>query len=263
MVDRYLIYFYILSIVGYFYECIAMVIWTGKWENRGFLFGPVIPIYGAGALFGTLLFNHVLKDYTPLKVFLISMVASAILEYIVHYALEKMFNAYWWDYSKSPLNLNGRICLPASIGFGIAGLIIIYIINPYLIPIILNLNENLIQIIAIFVTILFTTDLTLTLSTLSSFLDRIHIMDDYIDEHMDEIVGNITDESKGINTRFYNAVDKISEKRRNITDSSSIFIHKQYDKIASKIVRFTGKNSLRMNYILNKLKDRIGIIRRR
>ena len=77
---------------------------------------------------------------------------------------------------------------------------------------------------------------------------------------MDDIVGNITDESRGINTRFYNAVDKMGEKRRNMSDKSIRFIYRQYDELASKIVRFTGNDSQKSNYILNKIKDRIGII---
>ena len=93
MLSRYNIYFIILSFAGYIYECLAMVLWTGKWDNRGFLFGPVIPIYGVGALFGSILFSVYMPEHTPLQVFLIGMFASAILEYVVHYALEKMFNA--------------------------------------------------------------------------------------------------------------------------------------------------------------------------
>lgn len=264
MVDRYLIYFYILSIVGYIYECTAMIIWTGKWENRGFLFGPIIPIYGVGATIGTLLFTYVLKDYTMLHVFLISMFASAILEYVVHYTLEKAFNAYWWDYSKSPLNINGRICLPASIGFGIAGVIIVYVINPFLLPIIMNLDDILVQVLAILLTALFSADITITVSTLSSFMDRINNIDHYINEHMDEIVGTITDESKGINTRFYDAVDRIENKTKFVKENRfSKAIMSNYKKAANKIKGFKGSNSNRLNYILNKIKDRIDIIRNR
>ncbi|MBQ5553980.1 MAG: putative ABC transporter permease, partial [Erysipelotrichaceae bacterium] len=93
MVSLYMIYFSLLSVVGYFYECIAMTFWAGKWDNRGFLFGPAIPIYGTGALLGTLLFTYIYTDYTPLTVFLVSMAASAVLEYVVHYVLEKIFHA--------------------------------------------------------------------------------------------------------------------------------------------------------------------------
>ena len=260
MVDKYLIYFYLLSFVGYIYECTAMIIWTGKWENRGFLFGPMIPIYGAGALAGTLLFTYGIKDYSYLQVFLIGMIGSAILEYIVHYTLEKAFNAYWWDYSKSPLNINGRICLPASIGFGVAALVIVYIINPIVIPIIMNMNDMFVQLLALFLTVLFTIDFTLTISTLSSFMQRISDIDNYVNEHMDELVGSITDESKGINTAFYNAVDTFEDKIRKLQNTGLETFNRNYRKAANKIKGFKGLNSKRREYILHKIKVRLGII---
>ena len=261
MISRYILYFIILSFVGYLYECIAMVIWTGQWDNRGFLFGPVIPIYGAGALAGTILFQNLIDEETILQVFLISMVASAVLEYTVHYAMEKLFHAYWWDYSKSPLNLNGRICLPASIGFGIAGLIIIYVINPILLPFLNGLNDTLADVLALLCTVIFTVDLTITVSALSSFSERVEAMDNFINEQMDILVGNITDESKGIGKRFYSAVDKVEETRKRLISDR---IERAIGPISSlhglslsKIKGFTGRNAARMNYALGRVKERI------
>ena len=83
MITTYIIYFFVLSAAGYVYETIAMTIWGGKWDNRGFFYGPLIPIYGAGALGGTLLFTYFIHDNTPLKVFLIGMIASAVLALII------------------------------------------------------------------------------------------------------------------------------------------------------------------------------------
>lgn len=261
MISRFILYFILLSFVGYLYECIAMVIWTGKWDNRGFLFGPVIPIYGAGALFGTILFQYFVKDLSMLQVFLISMVASAILEYTVHYTLEKLFHAYWWDYSKSPLNLNGRICLPASLGFGLAGLLIIYVLNPVLIPILDGLNDTLADVLALICTVVFTADLTVTVTTLSSFSERVEAMDSFINTHMDSLVGSITDESKGIGPHFYRAVDRVEETRKRLMNDrmdravgSMSFLR---SLSLSKIKGFTGRNAARMNYALGRIKERI------
>ena len=261
MVDRYVIYFSILSIVGYVYECFAMTIWEGKWDNRGFLFGPAIPIYGAGALMGTILFTYFIKDYTPLTVFLIGMVASAILEYSVHYVLEQIFHAYWWDYSKAPLNLNGRICLPASIGFGIAALIIVYVINPALLPVLEGMNENLCQILAIVLTFLFTLDFTLTVTVLSGFEDRVESMDSFINEHMDSFIGNILNEEKGLDKKFYGAVDKIEVVRKRLItariEKVVSSMNHLYKIAVSRVKRFTGRNAGRMNDMLGAIKRRL------
>lgn len=59
------------------------------------------------------------------------ILGSIVLEYGTSWALEKLFHAYWWDYSSMPLNINGRVCFPYSVGFGVAGLIVVYFIAPF------------------------------------------------------------------------------------------------------------------------------------
>ena len=65
-------------------------------------------------------------SYTHLDVY-----KRQVLEYGTSWALEKLFHAYWWDYSSMPLNINGRVCFPYSVGFGVAGLIVVYFIAPF------------------------------------------------------------------------------------------------------------------------------------
>ena len=262
MIDRCIIYFIILSFIGYIYESIAMTFWGGKWDNRGFLFGPIIPIYGFGALGGTLFFRYVMTGYTPLQVFLIGVFASAVLEYSVHYAMEQLFHAYWWDYSKAPLNLNGRICLPASIGFGLAGLVIVYVINPWLVPWIDKLPGTLTEVLAILLTFLFTVDLTLTVTIVSGFENRVEAMDNFINEHMDDLVSNYLDESKGWNNKFYSAVDRLEEgRKRLISDRIEKTVNSMngiYHETLSRIKGYRGKNASRLNYMLKRIKHKIG-----
>ncbi len=261
MIGTYVIYFALFSFIGYFYECLAMTIWAGKWDNRGFLFGPVIPIYGLGALIGTILFEKFYTDYTPLKVFLISMAASAVLEYVVHYLLEQIFHAYWWDYSKAPLNINGRICLPASIGFGIAGLLIIYVFNPAVLPLIRGMDPLWCEALAMLIIALLAADTTVTVCVISGFIRRVENIDNNINEHMDAFFGNFLDESKGIGNHFYNAVDKIEEKRKKIIDArierGIESMGEVYRTVLSGVKGFRGNvHSARLNEALGRVKNR-------
>ncbi len=262
MICRCMIYFSIFSVIGYFYESLAMTIWAGKWDNRGFLYGPAIPIYGAGALLGTILFEYFYTDYTPMSVFLISMFVSALMEYVVHYVLEQIFHAYWWDYSKAPLNINGRICLPASIGFGIAGLIIIYVFNPILLPVIQGIDQTVCELLALLLCALFAADTTVTVCVISSFIRRVERFDNSINEHMDSFFSNFLDESKGINNKFYSAVDKIEDRRKRFIDSrierAIDSMDDVYKGILSRIKGFRGNMySVRLNEVLSKVRNRI------
>lgn len=96
--------------------------------DRGFLYGPIIPIYG----FGSLLILTILKKYKnkPLKHFLLIMLLCGTLEYLTSYILELIFHRRWWSYFKYPFNLNGRICLYGLLLFGFAGTFITYYLAP-------------------------------------------------------------------------------------------------------------------------------------
>ena len=258
MINLYIVYFFLLSFVGYIYECLAMVLWTGKWDNRGFLFGPIIPIYGFGALAGTLLFTYGYRNYTPLSVFIIAVVASAILEYIVHWALEKMFHAYWWDYSMAPLNLNGRISLLTSLGFGVAGLLIVYVVNPFIIPLLRKISPVTLQIMALVMVALFSADLTLTISVLSSFINRVKRIDDMINQTMDDFVNNHISDSLKLEDKFFGAMDKIDVVRRKIindridkADKNEVAFYKRF---LYRIRGFRGENKDALNRILSRIK---------
>lgn len=126
------IWFMLYSILGWIYETAYCSIKNLKWENRGMLIGPYCPIYGVGAVLDVLLCRGLPGKN---QVFFACMFGSAVLEYVTSYTTERLFHAVWWDYSELPLNIRGRICLPCSIGFGVAGIVVLYGIHPYMIRI--------------------------------------------------------------------------------------------------------------------------------
>jgi len=143
----YFLYFIIYAFIGWTIEVIRTFILEKKLVNRGFLIGPICPIYGYGFLIIILLVGNNTKDL--LSVFLKIILACSILEYFTSYFMEKIFKARWWDYSSKKFNINGRICLETMIPFGILGISVIYIIHPFINKILYSLNPNLITLIAI------------------------------------------------------------------------------------------------------------------
>ena len=159
--------FIIYSFIGWCIEVVSVFKIEKKVINRGFLIGPYCPIYGIGALLMTFLLN----DYSE-NIFILfgmSMFICTILEYLTSYIMEKLFNARWWDYSKKKFNLNGRVCLENSCAFGVAGVILIDIINKIVYyPIINNINIVTIIISSILL-IIFITDIIISYITINSF----------------------------------------------------------------------------------------------
>ncbi|MBR3264073.1 putative ABC transporter permease [Candidatus Saccharibacteria bacterium] len=127
---RFVWYFTIFAVLGYIAEALNSLLHGGKLSNRGFLFGPYLPIYGFGAVAMVIIWQFMPHD-NVLLTFFVAMSIGVILEYVTSYVLEKIFHLRWWDYSKSDkLNLNGRICLRNSIVFGLGGCLFCFLMLP-------------------------------------------------------------------------------------------------------------------------------------
>ena len=221
-INGFVLYFIALSFVGYLYETIAMTIWGGKFENRGFLNGPIIPIYGCGATVATLLFDCLWTDVSNLQIFLIGVVGSAILEYPTHYIMEKAFNQRWWDYSNAPLNINGRVCLPAALGFGIAALIIVRIINPFVIPNINAIPETTANILSLLSVAIFSCDFAITISIISDFEDRVADLEEKFDDSIENLLSHVLNEEKPFKDKAYKVLNAPKNVKEKITEKSLI-----------------------------------------
>ena len=127
---RIVLYFTIFAVMGYIIEALNSLIREKKMSNRGFLFGPYLPIYGFAGLLMIGVWQCMPHDNYVLT-FFVAMIIGAGLEYITSYILEKIFHLRWWDYSKSDkFNVHGRICLRNTLVFGVAGLLFCYILLP-------------------------------------------------------------------------------------------------------------------------------------
>ena len=113
-----LCFFVIYSVLGWCLEVCFCTINTGQFVNRGFLNGPVCPIYGFGMVI-------VLVALTPLAhslpvLFVGGALLTSALELAAGWILKKVFHTSWWDYSDVPFNLGGYICLKFSLAWGVA-----------------------------------------------------------------------------------------------------------------------------------------------
>ena len=164
--DKVLFYFalfLIYSIIGWLIEMLMEnVILKHELVNRGFLIGPYCPIYGFASTIMILLLSRYQEDV--LVLFFMSIIICTITEYVTSYLMEKLFKARWWDYSNDPFNLNGRVCLINSIGFGILGILLIEFINPFFSGLLLKINPILFNIIFIILLFLFISDVAISLN---------------------------------------------------------------------------------------------------
>ena len=123
-----LAFFLIYSCTGWCLEVIFAAATTGQLVNRGFLNGPVCPIYGFGMVI-------VLFALTPLQgsvllLYIGGVILPSALELVGGWALYKLYHTRWWDYSDFPFNIGGYICLEFSLLWGVGTLVVMRIVHP-------------------------------------------------------------------------------------------------------------------------------------
>ncbi len=153
--------FFIYSFGGWIVEVIFCRLFdTHKFVNRGFLTGPICPIYGFGAIFVVIFLTKYMSS--PIVLYFMSIVIASILEYTTSYIMEKVFKNRWWDYSQYKYNINGRICLETMIPFGFLALFMMYILNPFILSTLDTMPDNIIKYSAITLSILTIIDIILS-----------------------------------------------------------------------------------------------------
>ncbi len=243
-IDEAVVYFYIYSFLGWIYESTFVSVREKHWDNRGFLIGPICPIYGAGGLLFALMGTHMSIPVT----FLVCMVSSAVLEYTTGYTLEKLFHASWWDYSNMPLNLNGYICLPASLLFGTMGVLVSHFIHPIVSLPMQYIPSWVVNIAALILVGVTSADMTVTVSILSDFVDKLVEIDKTvnraIDEKYKELETSVSGTIKTVKSIPASVKDKIIDQEIKNSDISLTNIQ---IKVLSKIKSFrsesAGRNS--------------------
>ncbi len=124
---QWLLVFFLYCVLGWCFESTVVSVKQRHFVNRGFLRGPMLPIYGFGAV---ILLHVSLPLYDkPVALFLASMVAATVFEYIVGVIMEKLFKVKYWDYSTHRFQFQGRICLQSSLCWGFLGLILVRCIH--------------------------------------------------------------------------------------------------------------------------------------
>ncbi len=146
--SQWFIYFLFYSFIGWCIEIIWCAIENKKLTNRGFLYGPLCPIYGFGALivFGI---YHLFQLPWWINLILI-IIACDVMEYLTSIVMEKIFHLRWWDYTNNTkVSLNGRISLETSVCFGLGGLVAIYLAQPELEKFVTNIPGNILVPLAL------------------------------------------------------------------------------------------------------------------
>lgn len=130
-------FFFLGSFCGFLWEILIFLVKDGTFRNRGFFYGPWLPVYGIGAVIFYCLFHHSEKNisarstpsfllkikYHPITIFVKTALLGTVPELVIGWFLDTFFDLRYWNYSSYPFNLHGYICLLSAVGFGVAGML--------------------------------------------------------------------------------------------------------------------------------------------
>lgn len=168
--------FLIYAFLGWCTEVAYAAIETKKFVNRGFLNGPVCPVYGFGILVVILVLTPLKKNF--LLLFAGSVLLTSVIEFITGFLLEKLFHNQWWDYSEENFNLCGYICLKFSILWGLGCTLVMDVVHPAIYKMIRVSPKFPGIVFLVILGAIFTVDFGITVASILSFNKKLKLLDD-------------------------------------------------------------------------------------
>lgn len=251
---QWLLFFFLYCFLGWVWECLYVSAIKRHWINRGFLYGPLIPIYGSGAI-TVLWITLPVRRNIPL-IFLLGMVGATVLEYFTGAAMERIFHVRYWDYSSNRFNLNGYICLFSSLGWGLFSVLMVKVLHPPFENAVLKIPENIANLTSTVLVAIFAADTTKSVQSaldlrellqeltersavLSSLEDKLENVSENIAQNSEKLHEHIHE----IESDFRESREILYQKRERIKSSYKKALH---ERLKERKVR-TALNIIRRN----------------
>lgn len=277
---QWLLIFYIYCFCGWVFESAVVSVQQKRPVNRGFLRGPMLPIYG----FGATIMLHVSLPLAghPVQIYFAGMVVATAFEYVVGVVMEAIFKVKYWDYSEHRFQFQGRICLQSSLAWGVLSVLLVYVLHP---PVEYLLEQfNLLPLVftASVLSVYFLTDVAASVKTALDFaklLEELDTMRANVDAMREQFAAAASQKRAELTAAAQEAreqlVDAAQEGRDRLTASAEnarlqmyLAIQDAEDQITDRIKNMKlsrkwmvrgnpGLRSARFDKTLREIKDRL------
>lgn len=253
---QWLLFFFLYCFLGWIWECLYVSFRKKQWVNRGFLYGPIIPLYGFGAI-TVLWITLPVRDNIPL-IFLLGMIGATILEYITGDAMERLFHVRYWDYSDQKFNLNGHICLFCSLGWGMFSVLMVRVLHLPFEDVILKVPEYIASPLSTTLVAAFAVDTT---KSVQSALDLRELLKEVsennttlqsLEEKLSTVAENITESSDKFREHVKEIEAEIQENRELLTQKKELLEHSYKMALIDKLAERRERKSHLVTLFKNK-----------
>ena len=156
--SQWLLFFFLYSFFGWIWESCYVSLREHRWVNRGFMHGPMLPLYGSGAV-SVLIITLPVRDNLPL-VFIMGMIGATLLEFFTRMVMESLFHVRYWDYSHLKFNVKGYICPVASLCWGVFSIMMVKVVHIPIEEVILKIPMAIADGLAFVLTVVAAVDFT-------------------------------------------------------------------------------------------------------
>ena len=239
-------YFFVYAFLGWCSEVCYAALRTGKFVNRGFLNGPLCPIYGFGVVLVTSLLSPVRERF--LLLFLCSVALCSALEWVTGFVLEKLFHQKWWDYSDQPFNLNGYICPLFSLLWGFACLIIMDMIHPAVTGMVQHIPRPVGLVLLGLFLLLTAVDLSATVASMIGLNKRLRQLEEMaarIKAASNELGENLADATLSLSERGADLKEDLSDLRDDLAERSADLREDLTERLAAREAEQTARRIAR------------------
>lgn len=176
--------FLLYAVLGWCCEVMFAAVNEGRFVNRGFLAGPVCPVYGCGV--AAILFCLLPVADNLFVLFAGSVLVTSLIEFITGFVLEKIFHQKWWDYSDQPFQIGGYVCLKFSLLWGLACVLVVRVVHPMIIELIRWVHPVVGAILLGLMLLLLAVDLGMTVGALLKIKKRLRVLQQ-LEDHIREL----------------------------------------------------------------------------
>ena len=197
-----MLYFFVYGFLGWCTEVAFAAVKEQKFVNRGFLNGPICPIYGVGV--SAVVFFLEPYSHKLLLLYVASVIIVTLIEGLTGWIMDVLFHSKWWDYSDMKFNIGGYVCLTFSLIWGVACVAIMKFIHPLIHKVLTFIPHTLGVIIIVILAAALIADLSVTVSAILKFNKHLEKMEK-IAKELHEISDQIGDD---ISEKVFAALEK-------------------------------------------------------
>ena len=241
-VADWILLFFIYGFFGWIFETIYVSVRKRKFVNRGFLRGPVLPIYASGAII--MLFASIPFKGNLVATFFAGMVAATLLELVVGLAMESIFKVKYWDYSNQKFQFKGVICLSSSIAWGFLTLLLTEVIHKPVEKMMFQIPQVAEYILVVVLGIGFVTDTVISVKAaldLKEMLEKMTAMRKELEEMQEQFLEAATEKKDTIlraaSQRKERFMERIEDYKEELLENTPEKLE-AYRRIKSKLEEY-------------------------